>query len=241
MSESRTHHPYSPSKLQYLEACPCYENRESNHERTLAGTIAHGVAESGKDDNRLGDDDAAAAAECLDFVEQRRRLMQEDALAVPIIELKETYLPIDDLQFADAQSTTAGYIDHGFISHDGTYAEIFDWKFGFWPVEQADNNLQGLAYCLGTFHRFPKLEKVRFFFKQPHLQTISDVLVSRADVPALYLRIQVVVARARAARTAGNFDTARPMVPVCNFCAHIAKCPKVTEFACRVGAKFHPL
>jgi hypothetical protein len=293
-AETREHHPYSPSTLQNLEACPCYLSKqaETPHERTTAGTRAHGVAETGVDDNRLDDDDAAAAAECLDFVDQRRQLMEEararevqkialtlinpyatpdhseektaqaEKYVLAILELKETYLPIDDLEFKEkiyttvkgtdgkdypftkeviVKGTTAGYIDHGFVSHDRKYAELFDWKFGFWPVEQADNNLQGLAYCLGIMRAHPQLERVMFFFKQPHLQTLSQVLVTRDQVPALYLRIQVVVAKARTARQEKNFATANPMVPVCNFCANIATCPAVTALACRVGNKFHPL
>jgi hypothetical protein len=276
-AETREHHPYSPSTLQNLEACACYESKQSEtpHERTTAGTRAHGVAETGVDDNRLDDDDAAAAAECLDFVDQRRQLLEEartrsmqDLTEVERIhvlavkELKETYLPIDDVEFKESRivkktledgtevlvfeeriikGSTAGYVDHGFLSHDRKYAELFDWKFGFWPVEQADNNLQGLAYCLGILHKYPTLDQVQFFFKQPHLQTLSHVFVTREQIPALYLRIQVVVAKARTARREKNFATANPMVPVCNFCANIATCPAVTAFACRVGNKFHPL
>lgn len=261
----RAHHDYSPSTLQFLEACPAMRGTQSKavHERTTAGTLAHGVAETGVDNNLLSDDDAAAAAECLDFVDARRRLFEEartkfgehlaETVGVqdvpPIIELKETYLPIDDESFIDViagkarrvTATTAGYIDHGFISHDRTYAELFDWKFGFWPVEDANNNLQGLAYCLGILRAYPTVRAVKFFFKQPHLQSISETTVTREMIPALYLRIKVVVARARAARQAGDYATATPFVPVCNFCANIASCPKVTAFACKVAHKFHPL
>jgi hypothetical protein len=125
--------------------------------------------------------------------------------------------------------------------HDGTYAEIFDWKFGMWAVEKADNNLQGIAYALGMFHKFPKLEQVRFWFKQPHLDGIAERLVTRDEIPKLYLRIQVVVETAKRARASGSFALARPMVPNCNFCANVGVCDKVAVFACKVGSKFHPL
>src|SRR6266850_879366 len=131
--EIRLHHPRSPSTLQSREACPCYESRNDVvHERAIAGTMAHNVVETGSDDERLSDDDAAAAAECLDFYSRRLQLMSEArARAVDekwhstldmrpeqaersidqLIELKETYLPVDDCKYADADSTTAGYID----------------------------------------------------------------------------------------------------------------------------------
>lgn len=281
-TETRKHHSYSPSTLQSLEACPCYRGKESTHARTIAGSIAHAVTESKQDDARLDDDDAEAAAECLDFYERRRVLMEEartaaaDTLAIDmagnnshpditwqdadretpqITELLETYLPVDDLTFSDdyqnpltklsikedVLSTTAGYVDRALISHDKTYAELFDWKFGFWPVESANNNLQGIAYALGLFKRYPTIQRIWFWFKQPHLDAVSCADFTRGNIPALYLRIQTVVARAREARHKGDFSAAQPVVPVCNFCALIGVCPKVAAFACKVGSKFFPL
>lgn len=274
-TETRVHHPYSPSTLQNLEACPCYLSNHDGpvHERTTAGTKAHAVAESGVDDNTLGDEDAAAAAECLDFVEHHRRLM-EDArqrdiikLAVdlqkikkgneeqveaivsegfpPILEIKEAYLPVDDLVFPDfVHATTAGYIDHGLIDHTGTKAKLFDWKFGMWAVEAANNNLQGMAYTLALVKKYPRLEEVEFFFKQPHLGTVSSAMFKRSDLAAIYLRIQLVVSKARAARAAilkNDWSLARPMVPACNFCANLGKCPAVSSIAAKLGHKFFPL
>lgn len=245
-AEQRKHHDYSPSTLQNLEVCPAYRGRQSEtpHERTTAGTRAHGVVDTGEDDNLLGDDDAIHAADCLDFVARRRQLMEEarsrdqnlDEPPLPqIIELKETYLPVDDID------TTAGYVDRALIDHTRASAELFDWKFGMWAVEKADNNLQGIAYSLGLFHKYPSLKSIHFWFKQPTLDVITDAVFTRAQIPALYLRVQTVVARAREARRTGDFATANPAVPACNFCANLGTCPKVAAFACKIGSKFFPL
>lgn len=281
--EQRPHHDYSPSTLQSLEACPCWQGKQSDtpHPRTVIGQISHGVTETGEDDPRLTDEDTDKVAECIDFYEQRKKALQDlrkfdvnkkareryarmdlesaellaEGAVQDIQELKETYLAVDSLLFSDVLqppygvpgarrtvvATTGGYIDSGIIDHTGTYGEIFDWKFGFWPVEQAENNLQGIAYALGMFKRFPNLRTVKYFFKQPNLDYITDATITRENVPALYLRIQVVVARARAARRSGDFSTARAMVPACNFCAHVGICPVVTGFACKTGSKFYPL
>jgi hypothetical protein len=269
-TEDRVHHPYSPSTLQNLEACPCYLGRQSEkpHERTTAGTRAHKVTETLEDDHKLGDDDAVAVAECLDFYDQRRDIIEDirmkevvaecDRLAVAfdchpdecaidaesripkIVEVRETYLPIDDLEFEDGvKSTTAGYIDRGIIFKNR--AELFDWKFGNWPVEKAENNLQGIAYSLGCFKAYPGMEWVTFHFFQPTLGTISSATFTKSQIAELYLRVQVVVARAREARKRGDFATANPMIPVCNFCSHIGVCPKVSAFSLKVASKFHPL
>lgn len=267
LAEERPHHDYSPSTLQSLEACPCYQSKQSDtpHPRTVIGTLSHGVTETGEDNPELGDEDASKVVECIEFFERRKQIMEENRERharlhiedeVPPIEvLRETYLPIDDRVFTDllmppygepgeprtVQGTTAGYIDCALIDHTNAYAEVMDWKFGRWPVEQADNNLQGIAYALGMFKRYPKLKKVKYYFKQPNLDYITDHTITREDVDALYLRIQVVVAKARAARQAGDFKTARAYVPACNFCKHIAVCPVVTDFVCKVGSKFSPL
>jgi len=289
MSEERVHHPYSPSTLGCLEACPCYEGYQSKtpHERTIAGARAHDAVESGVDDARLSDEDAVAAAECLDFVNRRQQLMEEArtrAIAASkeasevsgqpatlfneILELKEVYLSVDDKEFEEirwvekepdpnhvpqwigkfkakelvkVKATTAGYVDRVLIDHTRTYAELLDWKFGMWSVEAAECNPQGIAYTLGLFHEYPTLQKVRVWFKQPHIDLISEAVFTRDQIPELYLRVQTIVARARAARAAGDFAAATPMVPACNFCKNIGKCPKVTAFACKVGSKFYPL
>jgi len=279
MSTERAHHPYSPSSLQFREACPCYENRDVVNARAVAGTLAHAVTDTGQDDDRLSDDDASNAAACMDFYERQKQLFVEErdrqvkllktsqadwlpgcpAGVAEVIELREVYLPIDFCKFEDGapwrkvdgsglllppvivESTTAGYLDRGLISWDRKRAHLFDWKFGAWPVEDADNNLQGMAYALGVWRKYPTLETIKFTFKQPLIDAVSEVTWHRKELPALYLRIQAVVARAREAKSRGDFSTARPMTPTCNFCGNLGKCPKVCEFACRVGAKFWPL
>jgi hypothetical protein len=266
-AEERPHHPFSPSTLQYREACSAWTPRVAKvlHSRTIAGTRSHNVVDSGEDDPLLSDEDATAAAECLDFVDQRRRLMEaeaaevqaaagavadlagqpEDRGAFQVTELKEVHLAVDDLVFPDGtKHTTAGYVDRALINYNKTYAELFDWKFGMWIVEEASNNTQGIAYVLGLFKMYPTLSSVRFFFKQPHLDHVSDHTFFRADVDKLYLRIQVIVNRAREGRARAEKDDwsmAQPHVPVCNFCGDLGKCKKVCGFACKVSHKFHAL
>lgn len=256
-ADSRKHHRFSPSTLQNREACPCYESRDTVHIRAIAGTMAHGVVETRKDNDLLSDEDALAAAGCLDFVDRRKQMMDDrraslfvqqpgllQANVPQVQELKEIYLPIDDCAFEDADSTTAGYVDHALIDHTETYAELIDWKFGMWPVEKAENNLQGISYTLGLFRKFVRLQTIRFFFFQPLLGTQSEAVFTRNQIPELYLRVQTVVARARLAAKAvavADFSTATPRIPACNFCSNIGSCTKVAEVMCKVGHKFYAL
>lgn len=231
----RKHHRFSPSTLQNREVCPCYDSTGEANEAAIEGTIAHGAAETGKDDDRLSDGHAAMVAECLDFIEQRK---SGPFFAEGGSELKEVYLPVDDLE------TTAGYVDHVLLNPEKTYAEMIDWKFGKWPVEPAENNLQGIAYALGLFRAYPSLQTIRFFFKQPAIGLTTEALWDRIHVPALYGRVRAVVEKAKigTAQAAENdFRLARPMIPACNFCANIGACTKVTDLVCKVGSKYHPI
>lgn len=205
----------------------------------MAGVIGHSSVETGKDDARLSDRDAVAVASCLDLIEKRKEFFASKGYA--FFELREQYLPIDDLKFPDCESTTAGYVDYCIINNEMTYAEMVDYKFGYWTVESAENNLQACAYMLGLFKKFPALRQIRFFFKLPNVDGVSEVALDRDQIPAVYLRVQVVVARARVAREAGDYETATPSSPLCSFCANIGNCPKVAGLMINVARKFYAL
>lgn len=229
-----------------LEACPCFINRQSTklHERTIAGTKAHNVADTLTDDNTLSDEDAEAVAECLDLVEQRKREMIGAAIDfgdVPesVREYKENYWPVDNTPTDGENCTTGGYADVVLVWK--SWAEIIDYKFGKWAVTDAGVNLQGIAYALGVFKRFPEVEHVTVWFKQPHINLTTSAEFVREQFADLYLRVQTVVARAVIARQRKDFATATPCTPACNFCGNLGDCPKVAEFALKVGHKFHPI
>ena len=239
--EARSHHPRSPSTLGNREACPCYESRSEAHIRAIAGTLAHAVVETGVDNADLSDQDAIAAAECADFVEGRKKALAELFPDKGIYEFKEKYLPIDKVAFPDTGATTAGFVDEILLVPDEHVAELVDYKFGIWPVEDAETNLQAIAYVLGTFKEWPTVNLVRFFFRQPLVPHNSEWTFHRHEIPELYLRVQVVTARAReaSAKLSGmDWSMAKPTVPVCNFCNRIGVCPKVAEISLRVGKKF---
>ncbi len=253
----RPHHSYSPSSLQALEACPYFRNRQqkTKHERTIAGERGHKSVETGQDDARLSDADLLAVAEAADFAEARKAQMYLDGQIaaaealkkfgkqiVPFVaEHKELYLPIDDLVFDDCESTTAGYVDLLLLSYDRKYAELIDYKFGYWSVEDAKNNLQALAYILGVFKKFPSVERIKFFFKLPHIEQVTSTEVTRDQIPAIYLRIQVVVARAREARRDATFSKAEPRCPLCCFCDNLGRCPAVEKLMVNVAQKYYAL
>lgn len=257
-SNDRPHHPFSPSKLQSLEACPCFKGRDGTNEAAQRGTLQHKATETREDIAALDDTEAAAVAECIDFIDQRKVAMEEARAAAgenapPVIELVEDYLPIDDewiehwdeaaKAFVRTRGTTAGYIDRAIISHDRAVAEIVDFKFGRWAIEKAENNLQGIAYALGLRKMFPTLQKVRVYFKLPHQDHLDmHEFDLERDGAALYLRVKTVVARAVECTIAPtDFQRAVPTIPTCLFCARLGRCDVVAAEMLKLAHKFAPL
>lgn len=231
MSE-KVHHQFSPSTLQSREACPKYSPAQGDNLASLAGTRQHAAAESEEDSGLLADHEALAVAECLAYCDNLAKNYPGGTI------LKEEYLPIDP------EHTTAGYADYVIVSANGKRAEIVDFKFGKHPVEDAENNLQGIAYLLGVKHRYPDLEWATVHFVCPHQDIVDrhSFLLTSEKRDELYLRVKVVVSRAKlASENPDDFSMARPSTSACMFCSLVGKCPKVTEIVLNIGKKFAPM
>lgn len=264
MSEERKHHACSPSSLQFVEACPPFKNHGEIHAAAIVGTLQHTSTETRQDDASLTDDQAAHVAFCIDFIERRRQLMEEErqrevgrlermpkvmsaCFTVPdVLSLSEQFLAIDEIErdfpgIGKESCTTGGYVDQVLISSDRKRAELIDHKFGKWRVTEAATNTQGIAYSLGLFRAYPTLETVTVFFVQPAIEFTTQHTFKRSDIPELYLRIVTIVERRIEALKKADFSMAVPATPTCLFCAQKALCPKLTAFVLRVGKKFSPL
>lgn len=244
-TETRSHHLFSPSQLDSLQACPCYTSAHSESEAAFAGTIQHDAVESAADDARLSDRQASAVAQCIQFSEERAAQYPGGLI------VREEYLPIDDRLYVVevngkkqvVESTTAGYLDFAVISADFKTAEITDWKFGKNVVTAAQFNLQGIAYMLGLKRKFPTLETCTVRFLQPHIDDSSEHTFDLGETEAaLRLQILTVVSRAvEARREAMDFSQARPNQSACLWCANAGRCPALATVALNVGKKFAPL
>jgi len=146
-----------------------------------------------------------------------------------------------DIRIEHTDCTTSGYVDRVLVNHDRTYAEIFDWKFGKWPVEDAVNNLQGIAYMVGLRREYPTLETVRVYFKQPHIGVLTHHDFPAAATPEHLARIRAVVQRAAEESIAMDFARARPSVSACLFCGRLGLCDKAAEIFLNISKKFMPM
>lgn len=237
----RVHHPFSPSKLQALEACAKFESRSGDSAASTAGTRQHDATEAEADHAHLSDNQALAVAECVAYSDSVARKYPGGTI------LKESYLPIDDEVIETSgqyfRGTTAGYLDYAVVSADATEAEIIDYKFGAWGVTETENNLQGIAYLLGLKKRYPKLKRCTVHFVLPHRDEL-DVHAFELNDENLILfhtRIRRVVRAAQEAKKSNDFALAKPNTGACLFCNLIGSCPKVTDMVARISEKFAPL
>ena len=237
----RAHHPFSPSKLQYLEASPLYKSEDKETEKSLAGTKQHDATEdenTSLDDPKLNDEEAEAVDACRKF---------RDAIIKKYpggSHEQESYLPMDDANLTiDGQTwegTTAGYLDFYCLDASQTVAEICDWKFGLWSVEPTENNLQGIAYFLALVFRYPSLKTVTVHFVCPHQNCVDSHTFTSDQFDALRLRVKTVVSRALAARKSST-PTCTATVSTCLFCANKGTCLTLAKFALKVGHKYAPV
>jgi hypothetical protein len=276
MSTERLHHPFSPSTLQTREASPCYHPRGGTSEAAEAGTRQHDATEHEDHANPLlSDDQSKAVAECVALLDAAVREMGVGATVE-----KEGYWPIDDVTFLHEGKTwvgtTAGYSDATLFSavSEGPsnpslgieavrtqHIHVVDWKFGKFPVEPAETNLQGWAYVLGVVHRQAKrgiiVESARVTFHCPHLEETTTHLFHAEDFASMRARINEVVAKARTADRLWKKTELAPMgtgpqnvekhgliIPTtssCLFCGRIAECPVIGRMAVMVSSKYKPL
>lgn len=220
----RPHHRTSPSTLNAREACPCYDPEQRTSEKSEAGETQHTAVQKRCLDG-LTDEQALAVQKCIDFTEG----IIKRAGPNPTI-LAEEYLPIDD------DNLTAGYLDCAVIAADLKKAYVIDYKFGEWMATEAENNLQGIAYALALWHRWPQLEEISVSFPYPYLDWIEQASFKRAQKDELYLRVKTVIARYNAPDKAPN-----PTTGTCLFCANCGTCKAMHKAVIKIGHKFSPL
>lgn len=118
------------------------------------------------------------------------------------------------------------------VSYDGV---LIDYKFGYWPVEPAEDNVQAQAYVLGAFQWEPLLQSLTVYFFLPRQNKITSHTYTRADMPRIQRRIRRIIDAAEDPNS-----PYRPADKLCEFCAKAAdgSCPAVNKRALAVALKY---
>lgn len=221
----RKHARCSPSKLKNLEICPSYEPDDHSpvHPVTLRGTAMHEALET-NNDSSLDEEEIRLVGMCRDFI------AEEMAMAETVID--EQHLKTHD---ADVQ----GFVDKLLIfpKHPQTgrrKAAIRDYKMGWNPVDSPEQNPQAMAYTLATFLQWPEVDEVDFAFLIPRLDMVLQHTFTRADVPALKLRISLIAERVR--KLSGK--EFNPVDENCLYCGRKAGCTPCIQRSLTIARGF---
>lgn len=209
-----THAKFGPSSLRYREICAGWQHSPGTSDAAEEGTLMHEAAETG-DLSKLTPEQVAQVQECLDYLAP----LEDGADEVS----KELRL--------DCAGLTWGTADRVIIRGGGDHAHVVDFKFGRWPVDDADVNLQGWAYAVGAFHMFP-VERVTVHFLIPRIDTATrHTFIRSVDYDRMKTRVAAVIARAELADPPLNPDP-----KACQYCAAKATCPALTAKALMIPA-----
>lgn len=213
------HHQHSPSQLRNFELCARFlpEKSDRTNEAADEGTALHAACET---EVLIGLDmeQREAVSKCLAYIDtlpkpEGTKDYREYRVSVPRI--------------------TRGTIDRLIIRPDGV-AYLIDYKFGRNPVDLAKDNLQGQAYALGVFHKFPLVHSIAVVFLCPRqLEDDQPHVYRRADIPTIMMRIASVKAAARS-KTAPY----TPNPSACARCGRKTRCPALIERAALVAQAY---
>lgn len=229
------HAQYSPSTYGAREACKGWAQDKDTSTVGAAmgdrGTAIHKAIEKENTSKLHDEGDIACAKKCIGFL--RSRVAR---LKVPR-HYRELLVEVLD-QF--------GYVDDLLIS--GDYAEMTDYKTGWRPVTDAEENPQMQGYALGIFDKFPEVEILQVNLLMPRQDEISEAVYTRsADYQRLKDRTFATIEGAKA--TDRLFDSKsweqlmkilHPSASNCEFCGRKAICPALNSLALTVAKRYDP-
>lgn len=209
------------SGLKYAEICPGFaSDPEQDQAAADEGKLLHKACERG-DVNGLTDEQRGLVQRCLEVVAPLLNGadwdLREHEVNVPVINRR-------------------GIVDRLIVKGQTAYA--VDWKFGWKPVDDAEENNQGQAYALAVLTAMPAMERVVVLFVSPRCNEISRGEFTRADMPRLAMRIETIVARRRAVIEEGHAELLNATDEICRFCGNRGTCPALFDKALVVARNY---
>ena len=127
--------------------------------------------------------------------------------------------------------STFGTCDR-FLVYDNDCADAIDYKTGFGAIDDAEVNIQGQAYVLGLFQKFPHINEITMYFLVPARDEASMHTYRRSDMGDIKLRVSTVIERAS---VGGVFN---PQAGVCDYCGNQARCTALAEKALLIAKRY---
>ena len=218
----RKHARVSPSKLAYFDGCPGYSSKQqdaaSMHPVTIEGIDCHEALDSGNWKG-LKPHLRELVEICQDYVDELFTSVKDAKLH------NENKLVVS--------SSVYGYCDL-VITGDQTEGHVIDYKFGWLPVKDAEENLQGMAYVAGAFAKWTHVDKFTMHFLQPRLGVISTHTFEREHVEDILARVSYIVESVESYDSDKDPGLLKADPKNCLYCARKVKCPAFTENLRRV-------
>lgn len=252
----RKHHPYSMSKLNYLDDCAGFTSNSGTSDAAEEGTMLHEVVEAILAAWFAIRDDRPTLTLVQLFSETVEEgfspLVDEAGEALPwhddgqkgavreMLTLIDWWIPSAAEVFVeekyaiynpDGSVLTYGHSDL-IIGYADMTATGIDYKFGRGKLRPADTNLQGKGYALSFLQNNPEYKSVTWIFKQPRINVETKATFTREQMGDLYHEINDVIARAQ------NSDKALNTGHQCSYCAVAANCTQVNNMRALVAAKY---
>lgn len=229
-----THARLAPSAFKGYEVCPSYVSDGEETAASQRGTMLHGVLEKkvGSEDELevaladqpLGEDDLHQLWLILHYLQPFIVSAREGRAKV----LKEHRFNLLPLKIDGCDGGTGDLMIHW---RKTFHIDLFDYKMGWWEVDDAEVNIQIGIYVLGCLVENPWAQTVTAHILQPSRNEISTHQFSRNDVPRILLRARTIADRVN--HNAGQVFN--PTVDGCLFCDNKANCTALHAMTLRAA------
>ena len=207
----------SPSTLDYLQACPCFQFKAQDTEGPTAadeGTMMHAAFETGED-GELTEEQRRRVQQTRDLVEaQKISYLDWDNCPMNLrVELHEQKLK--------SSHGLSGKMDRAYANLHLRKGLVFDSKYGRnGLIAEARDSLQLAEYADIMFTRFPgMLDEIRVILAAPRTNETSPHDYSVSDWPDIQERVARVIRSVEDPFKQPKFNDA-----VCAKCEHIDRC-----------------
>ena len=141
---------------------------------------------------------------------------------------------IASANFTKTTSKIFGTADVVAENHADNHVDMIDYKFGYNSVDDAEINMQGVAYALGCFQKFNWAETVKVHFILPRRDEVSTHTFSREDdYMDMLMRLEMVIRRALAEE-----KELSPNTEACKYCGKRVTCPALQSKLLPLAKKY---
>ncbi len=245
--QTRAHHRYGASKMNYLDDCAAFTSKDGTSEAAEQGTFLHGLMDQMI--TRVVKGQAKTALEQVAAWVTKAHELSDDEVEYlrfcckrvdAFLSRKPTAVHTEiavSVKHPDGSELNHGFLDVFYVF--GDVGILQDFKFGWEPVRPANDNLQGINYALGCFFKFRDVNRIGAEFVQPKLNWVTSHVFNRHDMFTLYKRLNDVVERAEFVKSNPQ-DAQRYMKPghYCQYCALAGGCAVLANHRAVAATKY---